>query len=84
MNDIVTELYSKYMEDIAFETAKRKKFRELNKKISEVLTAHKKLPNEIQEAIEKYEELNAAINSIFSEEAFRMGFRLGTGLKKEI
>ena len=74
MNDIVTELYSKYMEEIAFETAKRKKFRELNKKILEVLTAQKKLPNEVQEAIEKYEELNAAINSIFSEEAFRMGF----------
>ena len=49
--DIAEELYSKYMEDIAFETAKRKKFRELNKKISEVLAAHKKLPNEIQEAI---------------------------------
>ena len=82
MNDIVTELYSKYMEEIAFETAKRKKFRELNKKILEVLTAKKKLPNEVQEAIEKYEELNAAINSIFSEEAFRMGFRLGAGLKR--
>lgn len=82
MNDIVTELYSKYMEEIAFETAKRKKFRELNKKILEVLTAQKKLPNEVQEAIEKYEELNAAINSIFSEEAFRMGFRLGAGLKR--
>lgn len=81
MNDIVTKLYSKYMEEIAFETAKRKKFRELNKKILEVLTAQKKLPNEVQEAIEKYEELNAAINSIFSEEAFRMGFRLGAGLK---
>lgn len=82
MNDIVTELYSKYMEEIAFETTKRKKFRELNKKILEVLTAQKKLPNEVQEAIEKYEELNAAINSIFSEEAFRMGFRLGAGLKR--
>ena len=82
MNDIVTELYSKYMEEIAFETAKRKKFRELNKKILEVLTAQKKLPNEVQEAIEKYEELNAAINSIFSEEAFRMDFRLGAGLKR--
>lgn len=82
MNDIVTELYSKYMEEIAFETAKRKKFRELNKKILEVLTAQKKLPNEVQEAIEKYEELNAAINSIFSEEAFRMGFMLGAGLKR--
>ena len=43
MNDIVTELYSKYMEEIAFETTKRKKFRELNKKIFEVLTAQKKL-----------------------------------------
>ena len=82
MNDIVTELYSKYMEETAFETTKRKKFRELNKKIFEVLTAQKKLPNEVQEAIEKYEELNAAINSIFSEEAFRMGFRLGAGLKR--
>ena len=61
MNDIVTELYSKYMEEIAFETAKRKKFRELNKKILEVLTAQKKLPNEVQEAIEKYEELNRLI-----------------------
>ncbi len=46
------------------------------------MTAQKKLPNEVQEAIEKYEELNAAINSIFSEEAFRMGFRLGAGLKR--
>ena len=32
MNDIVTELYSKYMEEIAFETAKRKSFVSLTKK----------------------------------------------------
>ena len=49
--DIAEELYSKYMEDIAFETAKRKKNRQQYKQQSEVLAAKKKIPNEIPEAI---------------------------------
>lgn len=82
--DIAGELYDKYADEISKEALSNERYLKLRKKLQSISDEFEKLDIEIKETVDGYIELSTQENDIYSKAAFRMGFRLGLKIRKEM
>ena len=82
--DIAGELYDKYADEISKEAVSNERYLKLRKKLQSISDEFEKLDIEIKETVDGYIELSTQENDIYSKAAFRMGFRLGLKIRKEM
>ncbi len=80
--DIAGELYNKYADEISRESVNNERYRELRSKFKSISVEFEKLDKGIKETVDRYIEISSSVNDIYSETAFRMGFRLGLRIQK--
>lgn len=82
--DIADELYNKYADEISREAVSNERYLKLKRKLKNISDEFEKLDDEIKEIVDGYIDLSSQENNIYSETAFRMGFRLGLRIQKEM